>query len=109
MKSYQNEQWIHSTSARLLRIISEYLEPKARFDRYDVEDTIVFMGSARLVDCEQAKAQLKQAQETNEMRSLAPGDGIVRILCQHLLLLIPASLRHRRCCYSTKSPFRLGL
>ena len=65
MKSYQNEQWIHSASARLLRIVSEYLEPKARFDRYNVEDTVVFMGSARLVDQEQAMIELKQAQETN--------------------------------------------
>ena len=65
MESYQNEQWIHSASARLLRIVSEYLEPKARFDRYDIEDTIVFMGSARLIEREKAIVQLKQAQETN--------------------------------------------
>ena len=66
MKAYQNEQWINSASARLLRIVSEYLEPKARFDRHNVEDTIVFMGSARLIDKEQAQANLKQAEITGQ-------------------------------------------
>jgi hypothetical protein len=62
MKAYQNNQWINSASARLLRIVSEYLEPEARFNQHKVEDTIVFMGSARLIDKERAQANLKQAE-----------------------------------------------
>ena len=41
---------------------SEYLEPKSRFDREHVDDTIVFMGSARTLSREQAEAALKQAE-----------------------------------------------
>ena len=74
MKAYQNEQWINSASARLLRIVSEYLEPKARFDRHNVEDTIVFMGSARLIDKERAQANLKQAEITGECIDAAQRD-----------------------------------
>lgn len=66
MKAYQNKQWINSASARLLRIVSEYLEPKARFDRHNVEDTIVFMGSARLIDKKRAEANLKRAEITGQ-------------------------------------------
>ena len=74
MKAYQNEQWINSASARLLRIVSEYLEPKARFDRHNVEDTIVFMGSARLIDKERAQANLQQAEITGQCIDAAQRD-----------------------------------
>ena len=74
MKAYQNEQWINSASARLLRIVSEYLEPKATFDRHNVEDTIVFMGSARLIDKEQAQANLKRAEITGQDLDAAQRD-----------------------------------
>ena len=47
MKSYKNTRFLDSADARLLRIVSEFIEPKSRFERHDIEDTIVFMGSAR--------------------------------------------------------------
>jgi len=47
MKSYKNTRFLDSADARLLRIVSEFIEPKSRFERNDIEDTIVFMGSAR--------------------------------------------------------------
>jgi hypothetical protein len=47
VKAYRNEEFINSRNARALRILAEYLEPKARFEEHGVEDTIVFFGSAR--------------------------------------------------------------
>ncbi len=47
-KSYRDPQFINSKEARALRILAEYLEPKARLEREGVEDTIVFFGSARV-------------------------------------------------------------
>jgi uncharacterized protein (TIGR00730 family) len=44
-----------------LRILAEYLEPRARFEQHKVEDTIVFMGSARFKPRQQAEAALQQA------------------------------------------------
>ncbi len=61
-KAYRNRQFLNSRDARALRILAEYLEPKARFERSRVEDTIVFMGSARVrsrAECEEA---LRKAQ-----------------------------------------------
>jgi len=46
VKAYSNQGFLQSKDARILRILAEYLEPKSRFDRYSVEDLIVFMGSA---------------------------------------------------------------
>ena len=47
-KAYQDPGFLNSKDARALRILSEYLEPKSRFDHHRVDDTIVFMGSARI-------------------------------------------------------------
>lgn len=58
VRAYLNESFLHSRDARPLRILSEYLEPEGRFARYRVDDTIVFMGSARLISREQAEREL---------------------------------------------------
>ena len=47
MKAYKNPQFLDSADARLLRIVSEFIEPQSRFAHHDIEVTIVFMGSAR--------------------------------------------------------------
>ena len=47
MKAYKNPQFLDSADARLLRIVSEFIEPQSRFAHHDIENTIVFMGSAR--------------------------------------------------------------
>ena len=60
-KAYHNESFLNSKDARALRILAEYLEPRSRFERHKVEDTIVFMGSARTLSREQADAALAKA------------------------------------------------
>jgi uncharacterized protein (TIGR00730 family) len=47
VKAYQNTEFINSKDARALRILAEYLEPRARFEAQGLDDTIVFYGSAR--------------------------------------------------------------
>ncbi len=65
-KAYQDRRFLESKEARALRILAEYLEPQARFRRYGVQDTIVFMGSARLPSAEAAQAALAEAERTGE-------------------------------------------
>src|SRR5258707_12272254 len=60
-KAYQNPGFLESKDARALRILSEYLEPKSRFDYHRVDDTIVFMGSARIQSREAAEEMLGKA------------------------------------------------
>ena len=45
--AYQNEPFLNSPEGRILRILSEYAEPLARFRREQIQDTVVFFGSAR--------------------------------------------------------------
>ena len=61
-KAYQNHAFLESRDARALRILAEYLEPLSRFQRHKVQDTVVFMGSARLKSKEGAEAALQQAE-----------------------------------------------
>jgi len=61
-KAYENPRFLESKDARALRILAEYLEPLSRFKRYGVRDTIVFMGSARLLPRDTAERELAEAQ-----------------------------------------------
>jgi uncharacterized protein (TIGR00730 family) len=45
--AYENHAFLNSADGRLIRIVSEYLEPLARFRHEQIQDTIVFFGSAR--------------------------------------------------------------
>ena len=60
-KAYKNEAFLDSRDARTLRILSEYLEPESRFETLQVQDTIVFLGSARVPSGEAAAAELEAA------------------------------------------------
>src|SRR2546423_3859215 len=59
-KAYQDPGFLNSKDARALRILSEYLEPKSRFDHHKVDDTIVFMGSARIKSREAAEERRRK-------------------------------------------------
>jgi uncharacterized protein (TIGR00730 family) len=60
--AFNDKEFLSSKDARALRILAEYLEPKSRFEHFRVDDTIVFMGSARTLSREQAEAALRAAE-----------------------------------------------
>ncbi len=45
--AYENEPFLNSPDGRILRILAEYSEPLSRFRREQIQDTVVFFGSAR--------------------------------------------------------------
>jgi uncharacterized protein (TIGR00730 family) len=47
-KAYHNREFLDSSSARPIRLLSEFLEPQQQLRREGVRDTIVFFGSARI-------------------------------------------------------------
>ncbi len=61
VKAYKNPEFLNSKDARALRIQSEYQEPESRFENFNVKDTIVFFGSARIKSRHQARRALKEA------------------------------------------------
>ncbi|MCZ6721809.1 MAG: LOG family protein [Proteobacteria bacterium] len=63
LKAYKNEAFIESREARVLRILAEYMEPEARFRKFQVRDTIVFFGSARAIPRDVAARELEAARD----------------------------------------------
>jgi uncharacterized protein (TIGR00730 family) len=64
--AYLNGEFLKSAEGRLIRILSEYMEPDARMRRYRVRDTIVFFGSARSVSPETAAATMESVKQQIE-------------------------------------------
>src|SRR3954462_9584124 len=46
--AYMNEDFLESDDARPIRILAEYLEPLRRLKEQNIQDTVVFFGSARV-------------------------------------------------------------
>jgi uncharacterized protein (TIGR00730 family) len=69
--AYQNEPFLNSPDGRILRILSEYQEPLARFRREQIQDTVVFFGSARFQGADAAQENLA-AVEKNAAKTPAP-------------------------------------
>ncbi|WP_218079376.1 LOG family protein [Anthocerotibacter panamensis] len=62
-KAYCNLSFLNSDAARNIRILCEYEEPKQRFLTEQVNNTIVFFGSARCIASAEAKAALELARQ----------------------------------------------
>jgi len=56
--AYLNPDFLNSPDGRILRILSEYAEPLARFRREKIQDTVVFFGSARFASLPDAQSAL---------------------------------------------------
>jgi uncharacterized protein (TIGR00730 family) len=71
--AYENPQFLNSPDGRILRIMSEYVEPLARFRREQIQDTVVFFGSARFLSLADANnaAQDLPAEAEDGRRKLA--------------------------------------
>lgn len=57
--AYENLKFLKGPDGRGLRILSEYMEPLARFRRERIQDTVVFFGSARFSSRRQARESLE--------------------------------------------------
>ncbi len=79
--AYENPQFLNSPDGRILRIMSEYVEPLARFRREQIQDTVVFFGSARflsLADANKAAQQLPPEAEEAKRKMAQAGLDMAR-------------------------------
>jgi uncharacterized protein (TIGR00730 family) len=61
--AYMDAEFLESDEARPIRILAEYLEPLRRLKAQNIQDTVVFFGSARVhsrVDATRALARLRK-------------------------------------------------
>ncbi len=76
--AYENDRFLNGPDGRPLRILSEYMEPLARFRREKIQDTVVFFGSARFADLEKAQNGLKVLEKPGSAH-LAPIDEQAKV------------------------------
>src|SRR5579863_8838025 len=66
--AYENEAFLNSPDGRIIRILSEYSEPLARFRRERIQDTVVFFGSARFRALDEASREMELLENTGSSR-----------------------------------------
>ncbi len=72
IKAYENLEFLHGSDARLVRILSEYLEPASRLKLHRVRDTIVFFGSARIHPLAESEKHLESLR--NQFQAEGPAN-----------------------------------
>ena len=75
LKAYKNPDFLASPPARLIRVMSEMIEPATRLARQNIKNTVVFFGSARLLSRNIAYKNLKEV-ETHLKNKKSPSSSL---------------------------------
>ena len=67
--AYYDPEFLESTDARPIRLLAEYLEPARRFRLENIQDTVVFFGSARVHSRKDAEQALQVLQRKRGRRT----------------------------------------
>ena len=78
-KAYKNLPFLNSSSARPIRILCEYEEPRQRLHDEGIEDTVVFYGSARIRDAATLAEARTAAVEAGDTDRAAALDRVGRL------------------------------
>ncbi|MGB8914206.1 MAG: LOG family protein, partial [Candidatus Sulfotelmatobacter sp.] len=76
--AYENQPFINSPDGRILRILAEYQEPLSRFRREQIQDTVVFFGSARFQGGDAAKKNLSILEKNQANAAAEQPDSLKR-------------------------------
>ena len=69
VKAYQDDNFLNSSDGRSIRMLTEYLQPKSKFKKFKVMDTIVFFGSARLKSKRDALKEFSKVKNSNPKKT----------------------------------------
>jgi uncharacterized protein (TIGR00730 family) len=73
--AFHNVEFLESEEARPIRIMAEYFEPLRRFKAQNVQDTVVFFGSARIRSREKADQALGRLEQQLLQRTRKAGQS----------------------------------
>jgi uncharacterized protein (TIGR00730 family) len=76
-KAYKNLDFLTAPEGRIVRVLSEFMEPAARFGKQHVNNTIVFFGSARTLPREEARKNLETL-EKQVARKKGPSRALLK-------------------------------
>lgn len=80
-RAYENGEFLETDPARVLRIMSEFVEPEARLEKFQIRNTIVMFGSARTLPPDVAEKQLADFRSSgnHDAAALARHENAVRM------------------------------
>jgi uncharacterized protein (TIGR00730 family) len=67
--AYYDPEFLESSEARPVRIMAEYLDPMRRFRKHNIQDTVVFFGSARTQSRMNAQRELKKLKAKGPLKT----------------------------------------
>src|SRR5438067_1379132 len=77
--AYLDREFLDSEEARPIRILAEYLEPLRRFRAQNIQDTVVFFGSARIHSRQhEEKAHEGQLRRSRHRNAAGDADNLTR-------------------------------
>ena len=89
-KTYKNQEFLNSPEARQIRILCELTAPKQRFEDQEIENTIVFFGSARSVSLTEAmekhrevEAELEKDPDSKELKDALKKAEMQNVLAKY--------------------------
>ncbi len=82
--AYFNDEFLKTSEARTIRILSEYLEPQVKLRKAGVQNTVVFFGSARILPRDVAIHRLRQLED--EMAKQPDSHTSAEIEAAHMAL-----------------------
>jgi uncharacterized protein (TIGR00730 family) len=74
--AFHNKEFLDSEEARPIRILAEYFEPLRRFKEQNIQDTVVFFGSARIRSRERADEALGRLEQQILARTRRVGSEV---------------------------------
>jgi len=83
-KAYENLGFLHSPSARSIRVLCELTEPEERFRKHGIRNTIVFFGSTRTVPGHQTNQDARVFRNDSPCQNKSPQENeqsVVKTQC----------------------------
>lgn len=78
---HEDPLFLRSPEGRNIRVLSEFMAPGARFEKYNINNTIAFFGSARTLGTRDCKKQLKAAKAAPKpnKREIKRLEGLMKV------------------------------
>lgn len=78
---HEDPVFLQSPEGRNIRVLSEFMAPAHRFEKYDITNTIAFFGSARTLSKRDCKKQLKEARSAPKpnQRDITRLEGLMKV------------------------------
>jgi uncharacterized protein (TIGR00730 family) len=76
--AYEDHEFLESDEARPIRLLAEYLDPLRRFKKHNIQDTVVFFGSARVPSRTHAQRKLTRLRDASGRHNAEYKDALKR-------------------------------